>query len=315
MPDCFPALPHGGTLILGMGDFPASARALLVLGMVAGALLLLFGARLLRPAVVLAAVLVGFLGALVTARALLPDLPLWVAAAAGAVAGLVAGALLYRPTVALAAAAVGAGVGGLVAFAVMAGGSLDTVPRELGHAWVESPRLSARAGEGARAGMRLLELVSPDASAAAAASIPDASLPAGEQALRTAVDVTRRACGRVEAACRGTAPAYRTLLTGSVVAGGVIGLLAGLIATTTVARLLTSCAGGWLLLVSALPLLSLRGLEPMPDDARAWLVCMAVLALAGTVAQGALSAAGTARRAPRRATGQSAATAPAAAAD
>lgn len=271
--------------------------------MVGGALLLLFGARLLRPAVVLAAMFVGFLGALVTARALLPELPLWVAAAVGAVAGLVAGALLYRPAVALAAAIVGAGIGGLVAFAVMAGGSLDTVPRDLGHAWVDSPRLAARDGEGARAGMRLLELMSPEATTTAGASSPDGTLPAGERALRSAVEVTRRAYGRAEAACQGTAPAYRTLLTGAVLAGGVIGLLAGLVATTTVARLLTSCAGAWLLLVSALPLLSLRGLEPMPDDARAWLVCMAVLAIAGTVAQGALSPAGNARRAARRAAG------------
>ena len=45
-----------------------AARGTLVALMVTGTLLILFGARLLRPAVVLAAMAVGFLGAVVTAR-------------------------------------------------------------------------------------------------------------------------------------------------------------------------------------------------------------------------------------------------------
>ena len=96
-----------------------AARGTLVALMVVGILLVLAGARLLRPAVVLAAMAVGFLGAIVTARALLPGMPLWAAAAIGAVAGLLAGSLLYRPVVALAAATVGSAVGALVAFAIM----------------------------------------------------------------------------------------------------------------------------------------------------------------------------------------------------
>lgn len=283
-----PVLAGGLPPLIAEATLPPSARTALVAGMAGGAVLLLFGARLLRPAVVLAAILAGFLGALVTARALLPDMPLWIAAAAGAAAGLVAGALLYRPAVALAAATVGASVGGLVAFAVMAGGSLDTAPRDLGHAWVESPRLSARDGEGARAGMRLVELMAP-ARDAEAPDAPGTGLPVGERVLRSSVEVARRTAGRVEAAYLDTAPAYRTLLSGSVLAGAIVGLLAGLMATTTVARILTSCVGAWILLVSALPLLALRGAEPMPDDARAWLVSVAALAVAGTVAQGALA--------------------------
>lgn len=276
---------------------------MLVVLMVAGTLLLLFGARLLRPAVVVAAMSVGFLGAILTARALAPGMPLWVAAAIGAVAGLVAGALLYRPTVGVAASVVGATVGALVAFSIMAGGSLDTAPRDLGHALVENPREVRRPGEGNRAGMRILEILDPPADAAARtepdaslASAADAALPVGERALRSTAATAHRAADRATFAYRETAPAYRTLLVAAIGTGAVIGLLSGLLATTMVARILTSFAGAWILLGAALPLLATHGHEPMPGDARAWLVVLASLALAGTIAQGALSPATPAAR-------------------
>jgi len=73
--------------LLAVADVAPSARAILVAMMVAGTLLILFGAKLLRPAVVLAAMFVGFLGAVITARALLPGMPLWGAAAIGHLRG------------------------------------------------------------------------------------------------------------------------------------------------------------------------------------------------------------------------------------
>lgn len=306
-----------------------AARGTLVALMVVGILLVLAGARLLRPAVVLAAMAVGFLGAIVTARALLPGLPLWAAAAIGTVAGLLAGSLLYRPVVALAAATVGSAVGALVAFAIMAGGALDTAPRDLGHALVENPREVRRQGEGERAGMRILAVLAPDATAApetnahagrtatdaALSDAADAALPLGERALRNAVGVTHRATDRATDAYRGTAPAYRTLLTASIAAGAAVGLLAGLLATGLVARILTSFAGAWILLGSALPLMALRGFEPMPADARTWLVVLATVAVAGTLAQGALRADATGPKRPRRASDRAPSASPATAAD
>ena len=89
--------------------------------------------------------------------------------------------------------------------------------------------------------------------------------------------------------------------TGSIAAGAIIGLMAGLIATTIVARVLTSCAGAWLLLVGSLPLLAMHGHEPLPHDARSWLITIASLALAGTIAQSYLGASTGTKRAPRRA--------------
>ena len=284
------------------------ARGTLVGLMVAGVLLVLFGARLLRPAVVVAAMAVGFLGAVVTARAMLPAVPLWAAAATGAVAGLVAGAMLYRVAVGLAAATVGATAGALVAFAIMAGGSLDTAPRSLNHALVDTPPTAIRPGDGNRAGLRIVSILDAQDAAqpsgtadTAVAAAADAALPVGERALRRTAAVARAGVDRASAAYRETAPAYRTLLSGSIAAGAIAGLLAGMLATTTVARVLTSFAGGWLLLGATLPLMALHGFEPMPDDARAWLVTLAAIAALGTVAQWKLGGApGTPRKAKAR---------------
>jgi hypothetical protein len=203
----------------------------------------------------------------------------------------------------VAASIVGATVGALVAFAIMAGGSLDTAPRELNHAYVDSQREIRRPGEGNRAGMRLLEMLNgADATPAAQPSTDaiDAAAPAGERMLRATVDVAHRASDRVNTAYEQTAPAYRTLLTGSIAAGAIIGLMAGLIATTMVARILTSCAGAWLLLVGSLPLLAMHGHEPLPHDARSWLITIASLALAGTIAQSYLGGSTGTKRASRR---------------
>jgi len=286
-------------------------------------LLVLFGARLLRPAVVVAAMAAGFLGAVVAARAMLPAVPLWAAAATGAVAGLVAGAMLYRVAVGLAAATVGATAGALVAFAIMAGGSLDTAPRSLNHALVDTPPTAIRPGDGNRAGLRIVSILDAQDAAqpsgaadTAVAAAADAAFPVGERALRRTAAVARAGVDRASAAYRETAPAYRTLLSGSIAAGAIAGLLAGMLATTTVARVLTSFAGGWLLLGAALPLMALHGFEPMPDDARAWLVTLAAIAALGTVAQWKLGGAprkAKARSSPKPASPAATASEPAAA--
>jgi hypothetical protein len=253
----------------------------------------------------------------VVARALLPGVPLWAAAAFGAVAGLLAGALLYRPTVGLMAGVVGAAVGALIAFAIIAGGTLDTAPRDLNHALVVNTRETVRPGEGSRAGKHLLDiLVGPrgvdesnanrTATDAALSDAADSALPAGDRMLQSTVDVAHRAGDRVEVAFQETAPAYRTLLTASIAAGAVAGFLMGLLATTLVARILTSLAGAWLLVVGALPLLAMHGYEPMPTGARGWLIVLVSMAVTGTLAQSALgsgkatkrSSAGASTRAP-----------------
>jgi hypothetical protein len=293
MPAIVPMAP-----ILAEAAVGAAGRYALVATMVAGTLLLLAGARLLRPAVVLAVMLAGFVLAVLGARAFVPGLPLWIAAAAGAVLGLLVGALLYRPAVATVAAAVGATVGALVAWTVVSGGSLDTQPRELGHALVSSPREAPTPGDGERAGMRILSVIAEpseppphrtnDAASAAAGDAADAAVPVGDRLLHQAADVAGRATDRARASVAGIAPAYRTLFLACIAAGAAIGFLGGLVATTLVARILTSFAGAWLLLTGLLPLLALHGLEPMPADARVWLVVLAVLALVGVVAQAKL---------------------------
>ena len=310
-------LPISTPEMLAMADLAPTAKGVLVGTMVGATLLLLFGAQLLRPAVVLAAMLVGFLGSVVVARALLPGVPLWAAAAFGAVAGLLAGALLYRPPVGLMAGVVGAAVGALIACAIIAGGTLDTAPRDLTHALVANPRETMHPGEGNRAGKHLLDiLVGPrgvaesnanrSATDAALSDAANSALPAGDRMLQSTVDVAHRAGDRVELAFQETAPAYRTLLTASIAAGAVAGFLMGLLATTLVARILTSLAGAWLLVVGSLPLLAMHGYEPMPTGARGWLIVLVSIAILGTLAQSVLgsskatkrSSAGASTRAP-----------------
>jgi hypothetical protein len=298
-------LPISTPEMLAMTDLAPTAKGVLVGTMVGATLLLLFGAQLLRPAVVLAAMLVGFLGSVVVARALLPGVPLWAAAAFGAVAGLLAGALLYRPTVGLMAGVVGAAVGALIAFAIIAGGTLDTAPRDLNHALVANPRETMHPGEGSRAGKHLLDILAGPRGAeesntkrtatdTALSDAADSAMPVGDRMLQSTVDVAHRATDRVELAFQETAPAYRTLLTASIGAGAVAGFLMGLLATTLVARILTSLAGAWLLVVGALPLLAMHGYEPMPTGARGWLIVLASIAILGTKRSGA----GASTRAP-----------------
>jgi hypothetical protein len=294
---------------------PAGTRAVLVGAMIVGTLLMLWGARLLRPAVVLATMAACFLFAVVAARNALPQVPLWAAAAVGAVAGLLAGALLYRPAVAAATAVVAATAGALIAFAVMAGGSLDTAPRDLGHALVANPREVSRPGDGSRAGMRMLEVLSPpagmaDGLGAGAQSVVDASAPMAERALRSTADAARRGWNRGCQAVEATDPPFRTLLVGSTAAGAVSGLLLGLLFTTLMARVLTSLAGAWLLVAGALPLLASHGHAPMPDDPRAWLVVLTGLTVAGTLMQSALGGAPASKSRATRAASKAAKAAP-----
>jgi ElaB/YqjD/DUF883 family membrane-anchored ribosome-binding protein len=294
---------------------PIGTRAVLVGAMIVGTLLMLWGARLLRPAVVLATMAACFLFAVVAARNALPQVPLWAAAAVGAVAGLLAGALLYRPAVAAATAVVAATAGALIAFAVMAGGSLDTAPRDLGHALVANPREVSRPGDGSRAGMRMLEVLSPPAGmaddlGAGAQSVVDASAPMAERALRSTADAARRGWNRGCQAVEATDPPFRTLLVGSTAAGAVSGLLLGLLFTTLMARVLTSLAGAWLLVAGALPLLASHGHAPMPDDPRAWLVVLTGLTVAGTLMQSALGGAPASKSRATRAASKAAKAAP-----
>ena len=282
---------------------PSGTRAVLVALMVSGTVLMLWGARILRPAVVIATMASCFLLSIVVARHALPQVPLWAAAAVGAVAGLLAGALLYRPAVASATAVVAGTAGALVAFAVMAGGSLDTAPRDLGHALVANPREVSRPGDGSRAGMRMLEVLSPPAATAEGtrvASSADATLPVAERALRATADAARRGWARANQAVEAADPPFRTLLVGATAAGAVSGLLLGLLFTTLMARVLTSLAGAWILVAGTLTLLAAGGREPMPDDPRAWLVTLTALTVAGTLAQSALGGTGPATGRTRR---------------
>jgi ElaB/YqjD/DUF883 family membrane-anchored ribosome-binding protein len=276
------------TLILAdTSTIGGPALGALIVALIWGILLLLLGAKLLRPMVVLAALLTGIMLAVVVARTWVPETPLWAAAAVGGVLGVIAGALLYRPTVAGVAACVGAVTGAVVAWAVIAGGALDTQPRESGHGLVASMRESALPGDGARSSAELLDIfmTPPTANSAEASTSATTATTVGDRILADVSELLARAMQRSQAALAGTAPAYRTLLYGCIATGAVIGFIAGLLATTMVARILTSAAGAGLTMVSAVPLLALAGYSPLPAGARAWAIALGSLVVVGVVLQ------------------------------
>lgn len=287
----------------GIASLPGPALCALLVGVVWGVLLLAFGAALLRPMVVIAALLTGLLLAVVAARTWLPTLPLWVAAAVGSVLGVIAGALLYRPAVASMSAVVGATLGALVAWSVIAAGALDAKPRTSEHALVASLREESAQGEGYRTSREILAIVMARADDAVVTGVADLEHAAGDAAERRALaaqatpptagdrvlrdlsEIARRAAERTREALAATAPAYRTLMYGCIATGALVGLLAGLLATTTVARILTSAAGATLLLTALVPLSAALGHALYLRDARAWLLAIASLTVLGLVAQ------------------------------
>lgn len=260
------------------------ALGALIIALIWGVLLLAFGATLLRPMVVVTALIAGVLLAVVAVRTWVPTVPLWVAASVGGIVGVVAGALLYRPAVATISAFVGACFGAVVAWSVIATGALDAKPRESDHALVTSLRESAVFGEGHRTSQEILAIVTAQAAQPAAAN--DASFATtGDRVLRDLSEVAARAVDRTRATLSATAPVYRTLLYGSILTGAVAGFLAGLVATTSVARVLTSVAGATMLMLSAVPLLAAMGHPVQMRDARAWLLAIASIAVLGILAQ------------------------------
>lgn len=302
-----------GTPVLGWsalatstGTTPALgglALGALLMALVWGLLLLGFGATLLRPMVVLAALIAGVVLAVVAVRAWVPTVPLWIAASVGGLVGVAIGALLYRPAVALLSACVGATLGAIVAWSIIATGALDTKPRESGHALVASLRESAVLGEGERTSQEILAILTAHADAAQqnGSSSTGAAAPAtttGDRLLHDLGAVATRAAERTRAALDATAPAYRTLLYGSILTGAVAAFLAGLLATTMVARILTSFAGATLALLAGVPLLAWAGHPAHLRDARAWLVAIASLAILGILAQTLMAS--RAKAPPRR---------------
>ncbi|MBL9140744.1 MAG: hypothetical protein JNK53_02655 [Phycisphaerae bacterium] len=262
------------------------ALGALIIALIWGVLLLAFGATLLRPMVVVTALLTGVLLAVVVARTWVPNVPLWIAASVGGLLGVIAGALLYRPAVATISAFVGATVGAIVAWSVIATGALDTKPRESDHALVASLRESAVFGEGRKTSEEILAIVTARAEGAASADASDATAATvGDRVLRDLSEIATRAADRTRATLQATAPVYRTLLYGSILTGAVAGFLAGLVATTTVARILTSVAGATLLMLSAVPLLASMGVNVQLRDARAWLLAIASCAVLGVLTQ------------------------------
>lgn len=232
-----------------MRSLPLSSLAPPGLLLVIGLATLLFGARLLRPTLALAAILVGVTLAVGFARVQGSTLsPLWWAAF-GAIGGVVAATLGYRLLLAGGSASIGLALAAIVASAAIEAGVVATPD---GNARREIPRETA-------------SFTPPDAGdTAAPPPVPDALL----AALAPWIDRYAGELGGAFGAAGGELRTRwsrlvgpeRTFFLATAAAGAFIGLVLGLMNPSGTARIVTSLLGGLFLLAGGVPLL-VRSLE------------------------------------------------------
>lgn len=234
-----------------MRSLPFSSLAPPGLLLVIGLATLLFGARLLRPTLALAAILVGVTLAVGFARVQGSTLsPLWWAAF-GAIGGVVAATLGYRLLLAGGSAAIGVALGAILASSAIEAGIVATPD---GNARRES------AGEFTSFAAH----EESDAIESSPPPVPDALL----AALAPWIDRYAGELGGAFGAAGGKLRTRwarlvgpeRTFFLATVAAGAFIGLVLGLANPNGSARVVTSLLGGLFLLAGGVPLL-VRSLE------------------------------------------------------
>lgn len=267
-----------------MRSLPLSSLAPPGLLLVIGLATLLFGARLLRPTLALAAIFLGVTIAVAWARLAGSTLaPIWWAAF-GAIGGVIAATLGYRLLLATGSAAIGLTLSAIVASAAIEAGVVATPD----------------GSRGREAEARSIALdTPPDGSLAPAAapfesSIGDAVTAAlGPWIDRYAGDLRATlgaARGELDSRWNRLSGPERTFFLASVAAGAFIGLVLGLMNPNGTARVVTSLLGGLFLLAGGVPLL-VRALEsetvragPAATPLR-WLAAWIAIAFLGWIFQ------------------------------
>lgn len=266
-----------------MRSLPLSSLAPPGLLLVIGLATLLFGARLLRPTLALAAIFVGVTIAVAWARVAGSTLsPFWWAAF-GAIGGTIAATLGYRLLLAGGSAAIGLTLSAIAASAAIEAGIVAThdgaARRETPVAAAESGSFAALAAESPPVS------VSVPADAIAAALGPWIDRYAGE--FRATLGAAK---GELDSRWNRLAGPERTFFLASVAAGAFIGLVLGLMNPNGTARVVTSLLGALFLLAGGVPLL-VRSLES--DTVRAgpaatplrWLAAWLAIAFLGWIFQ------------------------------
>jgi hypothetical protein len=263
-----------------------------------GLLLLLFGGRLLLLMVTIAGGAAGWLAGGAACDSMVPEWPPALCAATCAVLGAGAAALFLKPAIALLLAVAGAAAGLLVAGALVEHAMVPT-----GRAPYGSPRDAAvepAAASGVRdarstalaAIERALARERPRAGTAGGAAQPGAAagpLPdSTEAASEAGTLVTLARAGmqmwrELAAAWDSVPPQVRTLLAASGAAGGVAGLVVGLLFSRWAMTGVSALVGAMLLCGAGLPLAEQvsSGAVRAPESSTGWLLVVGAFALAG----------------------------------
>ena len=263
-----------------------------------GLMLLLFGGRLLLLMVTLAGGAAGWLAGGAVCESLVPEWSPAICAATCAVLGAGLAALFLKPTISILLGAAGATAGLLVAGALIERGMVPT-----GRAPYGSPRTAAvepSAASGVRdARSTALAAIERALSPKPARSAPSAvAAPAGAAsppapggasagtdggALITLARAGMRTWRELSAAWDSVPPQARTLLAASAGAGGVAGLVLGLLFSTWAMTGVSSVVGAMLLSGAGLPLAEQisGGAVRAPESSTGWLLLVGALAVAG----------------------------------
>jgi hypothetical protein len=263
-----------------------------------GLLLLLAGGRLLLLMVTLAGGAAGWVAGGALCESLVPEWPPALCAATCAVIGAGLAALFLRPAVALLLALAGTVTGLLVAGALIEGGLLPTGRAPYGASPTAAVEPSAASGvRDARSSAlasieRALSGGTDRAAPSRASSRPAEQLPPpaggpGTRADDSAIVTLARAGMQVwrdlSAAWDSVPPQARTLLAASAGAGGIAGLVLGLLFSTSAMSGVSSLVGAMLLCGAGLPLAERisGGAVRAPESPTGWLLLVTALAVAG----------------------------------
>lgn len=261
-----------------------------------GVLLLLFGGRLLLLMATIAGGAIGWVAGGAACESLVPEWPPALCAATCAVLGAGLAALFLAPTIAVLLSIAGASAGLLVAGALIEGGMVPT-----GRAPYGAPRAAAvepSAATGVRdarsSALAAIERALPGGAGSAAPARRDGTDaeasrdPSGGAASEPGAMVTLSRAGlqvwrELSAAWESVPPQARTLLAASAGAGGIAGLVLGLLFSRWAMSGVSAIVGAMLLCGAGVPLAerATGGAVRAPESATGWLLLAGAIAASG----------------------------------
>lgn len=266
-----------------------------------GLLLLLFGGRLLLLMATIAGGAIGWIAGGAACESLVPEWPPALCAATCALLGAGLAALFLAPTIAVLLSIAGASAGLLVAGALIEGGMVPT-----GRAPYGAPRAAAvepSAATGVRdarsSALAAIERALSGRTGSAATASPEGTAATATQtssggaAPEAGAIVTLSRAGvqvwrELSAAWESVPPQARTLLAASAGAGGIAGLVLGLLFSRWAMSGVSAIVGAMLLCGAGIPLAerATGGAVRAPESSTGWLLLVGAIAVSGWAFQG-----------------------------